>query len=73
MNYLIYAYAPDLEEEIRYKMLNYSKDDNYVFAYVCRFDAAEGKNAEIESAYDIDLRSEKCEKVITIHEYFNAV
>ncbi|WP_099363670.1 iron chaperone [Fredinandcohnia onubensis] len=29
---MIFAYAPELEEVIRYKMLNYGKDDNYVFA-----------------------------------------
>ncbi|MFD1851648.1 iron chaperone [Oceanobacillus bengalensis] len=29
---MILAYAPELEEVIRYKMLNYGKDDNYVFA-----------------------------------------
>lgn len=29
---MIIAYAPELEEVIRYKMLNYGKDDHYVFA-----------------------------------------
>ena len=29
---MILSYAPELEEVIRYKMLNYGKDDNYVFA-----------------------------------------
>ncbi|WP_077618304.1 iron chaperone [Bacillus sinesaloumensis] len=29
---MILAYAPELEEVIRYKMLNYGKDDIYVFA-----------------------------------------
>lgn len=29
---LIFDYAPELEEVIRYKMLNYEKDDRYVFA-----------------------------------------
>ncbi|KAB7667718.1 iron chaperone [Bacillus sp. B1-b2] len=29
---MIVDYAPEMEEEIRYKMLNYGKDDNYVFA-----------------------------------------
>src|SRR5690625_317405 len=29
---LILDYAPELEEVIRYKMLNYGKDDSYVFA-----------------------------------------
>ncbi len=29
---MIFAYAPELEEVIRYKMLNYGKDDNYVLA-----------------------------------------
>ncbi|WP_449539107.1 iron chaperone [Ferdinandcohnia sp. Marseille-Q9671] len=29
---MIFAYAPEMEEVIRYKMLNYGKDDNYVFA-----------------------------------------
>lgn len=29
---MIFAYAPEFEEAIRYKMLNYGKDDNYVFA-----------------------------------------
>jgi uncharacterized protein YdhG (YjbR/CyaY superfamily) len=29
---MIFTYAPELEEVIRYKMLNYGKDDNYVFA-----------------------------------------
>jgi uncharacterized protein YdhG (YjbR/CyaY superfamily) len=29
---MIIAYAPELEEVIRYKMLNYGKDDNYIFA-----------------------------------------
>ena len=29
---MILAYAPELEEVIRYKMLNYGKEDNYIFA-----------------------------------------
>ncbi|MEK5442461.1 iron chaperone [Fredinandcohnia sp. FSL W7-1320] len=29
---MILDYAPELEEVIRYKMLNYGKDDNYVLA-----------------------------------------
>lgn len=29
---MIFDYAPELDEVIRYKMLNYGKDDNYVFA-----------------------------------------
>lgn len=29
---MILAYAPELEEVIRYKMLNYGKDDHYIFA-----------------------------------------
>lgn len=29
---MICEYAPELEEVIRYKMLNYGKDDTYVFA-----------------------------------------
>ena len=29
---MIFKYAPDLEESIRYKMLNYGKGDNYNFA-----------------------------------------
>lgn len=29
---MIIDYAPELKEVIRYKMLNYGKDDNYVFA-----------------------------------------
>ena len=29
---MIIAYAPELDEVIRYKMLNYGKEDNYVFA-----------------------------------------
>lgn len=29
---MILSYAPELEEVIRYKMLNYGKDDDYVFA-----------------------------------------
>lgn len=29
---MIFKYAPDLEESIRYKMLNYGKGDNYIFA-----------------------------------------
>ncbi len=29
---MIVTYAPELEEVIRYKMLNYGKDDIYVFA-----------------------------------------
>jgi len=29
---MILAFAPELEEVIRYKMLNYGKDDKYVFA-----------------------------------------
>lgn len=29
---IILTYAPELEEVIRYKMLNYGQDDNYVFA-----------------------------------------
>lgn len=29
---IIFAYAPELEETIRYKMLNYSKDAIYIFA-----------------------------------------
>ncbi|GAA0337538.1 hypothetical protein GCM10008967_29750 [Bacillus carboniphilus] len=29
---MILAYAPELEEVIRYKMLNYGKDDTYIFA-----------------------------------------
>ncbi|WP_307345946.1 iron chaperone [Metabacillus malikii] len=29
---MIFAYAPEMDEVIRYKMLNYGKDDNYVFA-----------------------------------------
>lgn len=29
---MIFAYAPELEEVIRYKMLNYGKGDHYVFA-----------------------------------------
>lgn len=29
---IILDYAPEMEEVIRYKMLNYGKDDDYVFA-----------------------------------------
>src|SRR5690625_2673710 len=29
---MIFTYAPEMEEVIRYKMLNYGKDDSYVFA-----------------------------------------
>lgn len=29
---IIFAYAPELEETIRYKMLNYGKDAIYIFA-----------------------------------------
>lgn len=29
---MIVDYAPEMEEVIRYKMLNYGKDDDYVFA-----------------------------------------
>ncbi|PPA69427.1 iron chaperone [Jeotgalibacillus proteolyticus] len=29
---MIFTYAPELEEGIRYKMLNFGKDDIYVFA-----------------------------------------
>jgi uncharacterized protein YdhG (YjbR/CyaY superfamily) len=29
---IIFTYAPELEEVIRYKMLNYGTNDNYVFA-----------------------------------------
>lgn len=29
---MIFSYAPELEEVIRYKMLNYGKDDHYVLA-----------------------------------------
>lgn len=29
---MILTYAPELEEVIRYKMLNYGKDDHYIFA-----------------------------------------
>lgn len=29
---MIFSYAPELEEVIRYKMLNYGKDDYFIFA-----------------------------------------
>src|SRR5690625_337791 len=29
---MIFTYAPEMEEVIRYKMLNFDKDDSYVFA-----------------------------------------
>ncbi|MEZ2719414.1 hypothetical protein C2I17_11245 [Niallia circulans] len=29
---MIFSYAPELGEVIRYKMLNYGKEDNYIFA-----------------------------------------
>ena len=29
---MIFTYAPELEEVIRYKMLNYGKNDEYIFA-----------------------------------------
>ncbi|MEA3319477.1 MAG: DUF1801 domain-containing protein [Bacillota bacterium] len=32
IRHIIFTYAPELEEVIRYKMLNYGKDDNFVFA-----------------------------------------
>ncbi|MHC8515840.1 iron chaperone [Sporosarcina sp. ITBMC105] len=32
IRHMILEYAPELEEVIRYKMLNYGKDDHYIFA-----------------------------------------
>ena len=29
---MILSYAPELEESIRYKMLNFGKDEHYIFA-----------------------------------------
>ena len=74
---MILAYAPELQEVIRYKMLNYGKDDNYVFAlnaqkqyvslYVGTIDKVE-HSAQLLAGYNYGKGCIRIKKTITMED-----